>query len=170
MSIRSWSNRGLSAWLALLALVLPLTLALALALGAGGCGTESKSSGGGGGEEGEGESSGSIEVAGTWQDNFGSAPMVISDELWGWDELVEFDSDANWAVTHAPADAEWQPDTYSKQVWTAVVDDVFHYCTVASGLETAEAARDTDALADASSPDESGCGDFAWSKMTRAEE
>ncbi|RAL21536.1 hypothetical protein DL240_11810 [Lujinxingia litoralis] len=109
-----------------------------------------------------------IEVAGEWATNFGY-DETITEETWGMMLLTEYDNEADFAITQNTSDAEFGADRYNVVVWTPVVDDSFYYCMVAFDLETVEDARaiDRSADADASDPENGGCGGFAWTKMTR---
>ncbi len=78
---------------------------------------------------------------------------------------MSFANDQNWAIIQMPEDAEWNPGTYSRFVWTEPMDGRWFLCIVAYDLETAEAAETSTATADASSPLEGGCGDFPWTEM-----
>ncbi len=109
-----------------------------------------------------------VEVAGEWESDFGAE--AIDADIWGFAELVEFDNDANRAVTRVPDDSEFSPGTYSVNVWTAIADDAFWYCTVAFSLETIDDARASEATADATDPATGGCGDFAWTQLRRVAE
>lgn len=105
-----------------------------------------------------------LEVEGTWVTNFGST-VEIDDESWGDHAVVEFDNDEAFAITEVPDSAETNPGTFNKLVWTEPSDGTWWYCTVDFGLESVEAALNTEKTADASNPAESGCGDFAWTQM-----
>jgi hypothetical protein len=107
-----------------------------------------------------------LEVAGKWMSMFSEDPVEISLEDWDGAEVVAFDNDENEAVTHNPDDAMYSPDTYSKVVWTEPGDDGFYYCIVDFGLESKQAAADSDKVADDSDPENSGCGMFGWTKLT----
>lgn len=112
---------------------------------------------------------GPIEITGTFDTPFGEE--TITEQTWAsafsTTTIEDWDNDANWVVTKNPPDAMFNPDTYSKTVWTEEVDGQFHYCVVDFGQPTIEAARTSTRTADASDPDSSGCGGFAWTAMTR---
>ncbi|TXD38434.1 hypothetical protein FRC98_06005 [Lujinxingia vulgaris] len=107
-----------------------------------------------------------IEVAGEWETNFGGQE-TITEEVWGPMLLTEYDNAAREAITQNTPDAEYGPNTYNVIVWTEPVDDSFYYCMVAFDQETVEEARAIEAEADASDPENGGCGGFSWTKMTR---
>jgi hypothetical protein len=104
-----------------------------------------------------------LEVAGDWKSDFGDQTISLDD--WDGAKVVSFDNDENVAITHTADDAEFNPDTYSKLVWTEPSDDGFYYCTVDFGLESQKAAEDTDKVADDSDPANGGCGMFPWTKL-----
>ena len=107
-----------------------------------------------------------IEVRGTYETQFDTTE-TITESSWQDADIVDWENDTNWAITHNPDDAEHNPDTYAKIAWTEPdAEGVFYYCSVAFGLETAEKARTTDKTADDSNPEEGGCGNFPWTKMT----
>ena len=103
----------------------------------------------------------SLEVAGTWISNFGNV-RELSADAWGQQTIVEFSNDDDYAITRSMGESG---ETYSKLVWTEAPESPFYYCTVDFGLESIEAARNTEKTADASNPSEGGCGMFAWTKM-----
>ena len=113
---------------------------------------------------------GPIEINGTFTSNFGGTE-TITEETWdngfSTTTVEDWDNSANWVVLKNPSDAMFNPDQYSRVVWTEEIDGAFHYCTVAFGLDTLEAAQTSTQTADASNPDMSGCGGFSWTKLTR---
>ena len=94
----------------------------------------------------------SIELAGTWQDNYGGPPTIIDAMKWGSETLVDWDNTANFAVTQAAPDADYNPGKFSRAVWTEPKDGVFYACSVAFGLATAQEAADWVATVDATAP------------------
>ncbi|MGB0590339.1 MAG: hypothetical protein ACPGU1_11725 [Myxococcota bacterium] len=115
-------------------------------------------------DPGDGNTEADFELTGEWDDNYGGTTSVDS-ESWGFDIVVSYDNDANWAIVQVPEDAAWNPGTYSKVVWTEPVGGRFFLCTVDFALETQEAAEASEATADDSAPLEGGCGDFAWTEL-----
>jgi hypothetical protein len=90
----------------------------------------------------------------------------ISEDAWSIYELIEYDEEANEAITRNADDDMFSPGTYNKNVWTEPDGDgVFHYCTVDFGLESLEAAQASEATAD-SGDLVMGCGGFSWNTMT----
>ena len=142
-----------------------LLVVLVAALVTVGCGSDD----GGGSTDaaggGDATSGPSIEVAGSWTGSFGDE--VITAAAWNEVPVVEFDNDANVAITKNADDAPFGPGKFNKIVWIEPVGEVFFYCTVDYGLDSAEAAKATAKTADPSDPEKSGCGDFPWSKLTR---
>jgi hypothetical protein len=105
-----------------------------------------------------------LELTGEWDDNYGGTTSVTS-EAWGFDSVVFYDNDANWAIVQVPEEASWNPSTYSKVVWTQPEAGRFFSCTVDYALETRAAAESSEATADDSAPLEGGCGGFAWTEL-----
>jgi hypothetical protein len=127
----------------------------------------------GDGEDGGPQSqSQAIEIAGTWESNFGGTE-TISSESWGFDGgtaaiVADYDNAENFAVTRNPDDAEFSPGLYNRIVWTEPSDDSFYYCTVAFGLDSLDDALASTETADDSDPENSGCGGmFAWTKLSK---
>ena len=105
-----------------------------------------------------------LEIKGDWHTNW-DENITLTTFMWGASDAIVVHNNAdNWAITQVSADAEWNPGTFSKQVWTEVEDGSFWLCTVAYGFETQEEAQADTTEADASNPAESGCGDFAWTQ------
>lgn len=115
------------------------------------------------GQDNNGTSGQTLEVEGSWVDNYGTA-YTIDDQTWGNQAVIEFDNQENFAVTEGE-DFETGEPAFSKVVWTEPADGEWWYCTVDFGLDSAEAALNTEKSADASNPSESGCGDFPWTQM-----
>ncbi|MCB9787760.1 MAG: hypothetical protein H6744_13845 [Deltaproteobacteria bacterium] len=110
-----------------------------------------------------------VEVTGTWDTQFDSRE-VITETTWSEAALVEWDNDANWAITRNADDAAFDPGTFSVLVWTEPSGGTFYYCLAAFGLESQDAARAADRSApDPSDPEAGGCGGFAWTRMTAAQ-
>ena len=120
----------------------------------------------GGDDDGDdpGAISSGIEIAGDWKSDFGEE--TIADNVWGTTPIIRFDNDGNWAITRNADDAEYFPGTFSKIVWTDIIDGGFFYCTVDFGLDSADAAASTAKSADATDPATGGCGDFSWTSLT----
>lgn len=116
----------------------------------------------------KGPSEGEIEIAGSWDGEFGDTEVIDSDS-WAFAfetaALVAFDNRENYAITENPADAEYDPGKYNKIVWTEPEDGTFYYCTVAFGVDSPSEAEASEQEADESDI-EKGCGGFAWSKLS----
>ena len=107
-----------------------------------------------------------IAVAGTWTSNFGGMETITSTS-WNGTPIIEFDNDANVAYTQNAADASWGANQFNKLVWSGLTDNSVYYCTVDFGLDTLAAAKTSTKTADSSDPDNSGCGGFSWTKLTK---
>ena len=105
-------------------------------------------------------------LIGTWTSNFGSTEVITSTS-WNGSRLVEFDADAFVAYTQNPADASFGPNEFNKIEWIGLTDNSFYYCFVDFGLATLDAAKSSTQTADASDPDNSGCGGFGWTKLAK---
>ncbi|MGM0557990.1 MAG: hypothetical protein ACQEVA_16510 [Myxococcota bacterium] len=116
------------------------------------------------GDANNGTADQSVEIEGTWVTNYGSA-IQIDDQTWGGEVLVSFDNEQNYAITQGQ-NPESGATEYSKQVWTEPTDGTWWYCTVDFGLESIDAAENTEETADDADPAEGGCGDFPWTKMS----
>lgn len=107
-----------------------------------------------------------IEVAGTWDTQFDSRE-VITATAWTDAALVRWDNADNWAITQNAVDAPFGPGTFTVLVWTEPSAGRFYYCTAAFGLASQAVAEAADRTGpDASDPETSGCGGFAWTRMT----
>lgn len=109
--------------------------------------------------------SAALEIIGTWDDEF-LGEAIITETKWAASTLIEYDNETNTAILQWPADAPFNPNKFGRYQWTEIEGDVFHYCTVVFGKETAQEAIDDPATAD-SSDLVAGCSGFAWSLMTR---
>lgn len=107
-----------------------------------------------------------IEVVGTWDTQFDSQE-VITATAWTDAALVRWDNADNWAITQNAEDAQFGPGTFTVLVWTEPAAGKFYYCTAAYGLESQAAAEAADRTApDADATETTGCGGFAWTRMT----
>ena len=107
-----------------------------------------------------------IEIVGEWSDSFGGMP-TISATKWAADTIVEFDNTKNIAIVQAAADDMFNPNKFSRYVWTDLKDGSFYYCTEVFGKDTAALAKSDPATSDATAPDAGGCGGaFPWTKMS----
>src|SRR5256885_7307034 len=89
-----------------------------------------------------------LEIAGRYHDSFGE-DVVISDTAWNTSsadssansKVIEFDNDKDFAITQNAGDDMSEPNKFNKNVWSEPKADGFYYCTVAYGLATAAAAK-----------------------------
>jgi len=139
---------------------------------------------------------GELEIKGIWASNFGTIE-TIDDDNWtivskptedggggagGADgaggesaaafpptisRIEDFSNQSNEMVTQNAEDAEYSPGLYNRIVWTELEGRSFYYCTTDFGVPTAAAAEALNTAADTSDPENSGCGDFSWTKLTR---
>lgn len=154
-----------------------ITIILVLSLALTACGDAADSSNNSLSNNGSSNNgtSDTLEITGTYDNNFGGTE-TIAEESWTMEfpdsdpvvqALAEYDNDANYAVTQNPADAEYSPSKFNKNVWTEPDGDgSFYYCTVAFGEDSAEAAANTDQTADDSDPANGGCGGAPWTLLT----
>ncbi len=105
-----------------------------------------------------------IELSGEWTGPFGEEE--INSFEWNGNAVIEFNNDENFAITQNAADAEYGPSTFNKIVWTELKDNSFWYCTIDFGQTTAEDARNSTKVVDATDPATAGCGGFAWTSLS----
>lgn len=111
----------------------------------------------------------SLEIVGDYNSNFDAAESFTENEFvsYATSAIIGYNNAQNIMVTQNAEDAEYDPSKFSKIVWTEPADDgSFHYCIAAFGFDTEADAWSSDAVADPSSPDEGGCGDFPWTKLS----
>ena len=110
-----------------------------------------------------------IEIAGTWNDGFGGSETIATDK-WvfplGTSAILEFDNAKNTAFLQAPKDDKYNPNKFSKIVWTEPAADSVHYCTVDMGKDTLPLAKASKLTADDKDLVGKGCGGFGWTKLT----
>ena len=104
-------------------------------------------------------------LQGTWSTNFDTEETITAD-AWGDNTIEQWNAADNTVIVRVPDDAEWSPGTFSKIIYTDPVESSFYYCTAAFGKESLDAALNEAVSVDDSDPDNSGCGDFSWTKMT----
>jgi hypothetical protein len=139
--------------------------ALGVAPGAAGCAAE-RERGDGIGPDGGGSTAGALEVEGTWVSNFDSMEVITNDS-WGYMEVVSFDNEENIAITQNAGDDMFNPDKFNRVHWTDVDGATFHYCVAVFGIDTAEQAALEPAKVDEGDLDGAGCGGFPWTELTR---
>ena len=107
-----------------------------------------------------------IEISGTWNSSFGGTE-TISSEAWGETTVVDFDNAENVAIIRNPDDDMFNPGKFNRVIWTEPKDGSFYYCWVDFGLDTEAEAKESDATADDSDPDTTGCGGTnPWTKLS----
>jgi hypothetical protein len=110
-----------------------------------------------------------LAINGTWADDFGGVHEITDDawiQTYGPDAypytIASYDNAERVVIAEDDGDMTW-----SKFEWTYDGDDVLYYCQSAFGEASAEdAAAAPDA--DPAEPAASGCGGFAWSRLTAA--
>jgi hypothetical protein len=107
-----------------------------------------------------------LEIEGYWVSNFGETEAIDAN-MWGEAIVVAYDNEYNSAILQNLPDAEFFPGLFSRVVWTEPESDSFYYCTVDFGKKTREEAERSEKTADSSDPERSGCGDFAWTRLTQ---
>lgn len=117
---------------------------------------------------GDGADGGSaLEIIGEYEDNFGGDQLITADD-WNGSAIQGYDNDSNVVYTQNSEDDMFNPGKFSKFVYTDIANDSFYFCQVVFDADTLEDAQDSDATADDSDPDETGCGgDFPWTLATR---
>lgn len=111
-----------------------------------------------------------ISLYGRWISNFGD-PYRIINRTWGTsfgnDSIYHFDEDNKILITYLDEFSSFNPDTFSKIVWTEIENEEFYFCTIAFNLPSLEEALADDTVADSTDPSTSGCGGFSWTKLIR---
>lgn len=139
--------------------IMGTTLSIAMAFALTGCGDDDSTP--------SSENTDEIEIEGSWSSNFGGTED-ISSTSWSGSQITTFDNEENFAVTQSPDDSQYNPGKYNRNVWTEPADGVFFYCTVDFGLDSEADALATTADADASDPENGGCGGFSWTQLSSA--
>ncbi len=108
-----------------------------------------------------------FELIGTWATPYGTDD-VITQTMWNKAKIVEFDNAANLGFTQEPADDPYNPNKFNKVIWTEPKNNSFYYCIVDYGKDSLALAKASTLTADASDPDNKGCGgSFPWTKATK---
>jgi hypothetical protein len=112
-----------------------------------------------------------LELIGAYDDYFGDTVVgsfEITQDAWGSSAVAAYDNAANVVYTQFPADDMYNPNKFAKTVYTDLANDSFYYCMVVFSAATLAEARASTATADASDPENGGCGGtFPWSKATK---
>jgi hypothetical protein len=138
--------------------------------GEAGAGGGADASGGAGGAAGAAGAGGAesepLELIGEYDESFGDT-LVITASAWGASAIAAYDNTRNLVYTQLPANDDYNPNKFTKIVYTEPAGGSFYYCTVEFSAETLAAAQASDATADDSDPDNTGCGGtFPWTKAT----
>lgn len=107
-----------------------------------------------------------LELNGTWTTSF-QGTEVITNTAWNGATVVEYSNNANIAYTQNPADDQYNPSKFNKLVWTQPSGNTFYYCWLDYGKDSLALAKASTLVADETDPDNSGCGGFGWTKMTK---
>jgi hypothetical protein len=104
-----------------------------------------------------------IALIGTWHDEEFGGDLEITSTKFGAQTIIEFDNAERTAITQNPADDQYGPSKFSKQVWTAFMNGGFYQCAQDYGKDTAAEAKATTMKADPSDL-AMGCGGsgFGW--------
>jgi hypothetical protein len=132
-----------------------LGFAMALGLSALGCGSD------------DDQNRAALEIIGEYEDNFGGEQIITAD-AWNGSAIQDYDNQANVVYTQNSEDDMFNPDKFSKFVYTEIEGDSFYFCQVLFDADTLADAQASDATADDSDPAKTGCGgSFAWTLATR---
>ena len=107
------------------------------------------------------------EISGTWTSNYDEVYIFT-------DETIESPYSTytivavgdNYVICQNDADDAYNPNLYSKFVFTNITADTFNYCQSFYDAESQLEIESTEEPSD-SSDLENGCGGFSWSNMTR---
>ncbi|HWP05218.1 MAG TPA: hypothetical protein VNN72_05725 [Polyangiaceae bacterium] len=115
-----------------------------------------------------------IEVSGDWENTLFQEEDAIDDAAWSMTNgvgtdmvtttdfvITSFDNATNTVILEDPS------GKFNRWQWTDVDGDAFYYCMVAFNLDSAEDAENSTETADDSDPENSGCGGFSWTKLTK---
>ena len=69
-------------------------------------------------------------------------------------------------ITQNAVDASSNPNKFNKTVWTDIINGAFYSCTVIFSKNTLAEVEVSQESADLSDPENSGCGDAPWSKLS----
>ncbi len=117
-----------------------------------------------------GVSGDSIEIAGTWMDEFATT-ITIANDAWTSSSsfgtsvyhLTEVDNTGDFAIAQNDCANDFGAGLWSRFDWTYVGGDLY-FCQTAFDAASAMEARQT-ARADASDPATGGCSTFPWSLL-----
>ena len=118
------------------------------------------------------EANDEFELVGNYSGDFGEEAVTQTDwTTFGTTQtIISYNNASNKAVRQLPPDDQFNPDKFNRIVWLEPdADGTFYYCTEVISADTAEDAWADMASADASDPDNGGCGGFPWTKLTVAQ-
>jgi len=116
-----------------------------------------------------------LEISGKYSDGYGA--HEISDENWKqiYGEAVilfnikSFDNDVKYLVAQSDESNDGDfAGKFNKFEWI-VKDEALYFCNSVFDAETEEAAENAKAL-DRTDPENGGCGDYPWTKLSKVEE
>ncbi len=109
---------------------------------------------------------------GSYVDNY-SGPHTISATRWQMGDygfaITKINTDESYLIAKNDSSNAYAADKYSRIDWINVSADTAYYCQIAFDAESADAAEAVTS-ADSSDPANGGCGDFAWSELSRFSE
>lgn len=107
-----------------------------------------------------------ITITGAWADNWGGYHTIDS-TVWAWDEnrylISSYDNIEQRIFAQNDIGNSFFGGLWSRFDWTQI-EDTYWYCHSTFDAESEAEARERTAP-DASDPQESGCGGFAWSRL-----
>jgi hypothetical protein len=108
-----------------------------------------------------------LEIIGSYDDDFG-AEQIITASSWNSSAIVGYDNELNVVYTQFPDDDMFNADKFAKTVYIEPkADGAFYFCIVEFSLDTLAEAKASDATADDSDPETTGCGgSFPWTLAT----
>ena len=114
-----------------------------------------------------------LEIIGEWKDNYETSHSITqgawsqAGEGWSLNEIiVKFDNDTNIVITQNAPDATSNPGKFNKTIWTDISDNVFYSCTLVFSKDTLAELESVTESADSSDPENSGCNNYPWSKLS----
>ena len=107
-----------------------------------------------------------LEIIGEYDDSFMGEQIITADD-WNGAAIVGYDNDENVVYTQLPDDDMFNPSKFTKTVYTEPKNGSFYFCQVEFSLDSLAEAKASEATADDSDPENSGCGGtFPWTKAT----
>jgi len=112
-----------------------------------------------------------LEIAGSWQDSFGTT-HELTDTVWIMSfeggnpalfQINDFDNDLDVLVAQNDVLNDFNPNLWSRFDWTTD-QGILYFCQTVYDAETDTAAREAEP-ADPTDPTTGGCGGFSWSDL-----